>query len=1563
MMRSDQDDDEEYLGRGSESPRLRATSPTSPRHQPRHWHVSKSNDTGSGAGDTSAAASTSTSTTAGGSGSGRSARRTSPSVSPRLDHKSGETRLLLSPGPTRLRGPGTVTIGSTGRTPSNLTTATAVSGGSGGGRRSGSSSGRGPRDGGGDLYGSNDGTSGDDEEETDEDLDDNELVNVVSNNSAAGRQALAAGGKQPGRKKSDPSSPGRRRPASSPKGSASWLSGNVSTPATSSSSSAVGAGPGASATLRRQRKEYQPQQRDPDEAVFRFWMLVEDFKRQKDRQAKAYLADILYTQYLVPSTAESSTSPYFVSALRMPPDILDSIEQGVNAAANLFLSRNLFDAAQNEVWKHMRKRPFPSFMKQIFNASLFCSNPDTLLTASALRDLSDAERRKVIKQRTQLPLRIPEVIFSGFVRFLTNRKWDIDAEALDDDWAIQHHHVGGEERVTVSTTTFAECSIPCYRGDGTLNVPPHKALDIISSVDERCCWDDMYSMGRVEQMLGEPTANLLRVDTWVPGEKEGGKFEQLVLRTARRLKDGSAIYLWRSVEHPDFTEKGGAQRLECHISGFFIQPHEDPRKSTISSLSMLDTKGLVSPEVARAMNLLQARLPLNLNRYIASIEKRSARLLQAKLVPPVLLPACYDCNCPWNPWPEDEKEKERDMPRLSFNEGDSVVLLEPGPDPSAWTGYSFDSGLRGALDIDYFRYAMNDGNGTAGGKSKKRANNYMPLIELLSRSDLMIITALCSTTDTQVAERVAHGFLHVLRMFPGRTIPLLVGLIGSEVRKTGIIQGSTLFRGNDIASHLLSAYCQSVGRKFLLKVIRPLVEKVLTLYSQNKSMEIDPARAVPGEDPEENAQTLSDFCHLFLNTITSSIKHCPMSFRAVCYHLQREVIKKFPQSKYIVLTNFFFLRFISPAIVSPEAFGILEEQVSPKCRRGLVLVSKVMQNLANGVEFGEKEEHMLRLNGFIRENLAKVEAFFEEIASESSTEEELAERELTLEEAYPSASYLHSALCCNLDRIAVKVAGLERSKKILNHNNNSSGNNNNSGDGPAFLQLLEVLLECGMPTMNVNTEDPRDYIRGDKKFSLVKKPRSGRLKRNKDDHHGSGSDSSERHKPAKEKERERKRKRLEKRTVEADKRDVERTRSERTREKLSGRERGATPHQSPSSGRHDGAPESREVAGDSGVPASPGRTRSDSLEGSEEGMNSIGSEPASAATEKTGGEGGAKEKSSAFLKISMIKKSGLMDRLNKKRSAKKSPQGDKSNSVPSGGVGGVAALIRDNNNNSSSKDSDDEDEWASTSSDRGLSSDDEDSYVSDTDSVDNTNSEGAAGKTSSSSSSSSSAKRHNRGNYTARERSTANRSPSNHRRNGGGAAAPLAKSTRSSKDGSRTERDKKPGAAVTPAATSVSKKMSMAALSKQLESLHEERVKAFKEVERFFMSQSKLSILGSGSGSSPVAAHHYPLAVLSPRSTDRGMQPHMPTTFTSPYIIEEFRKLMAVYEDKVRQEERLVQALVYLSSTTSSSMTSPPSPSSPASSSPSSSQGMPAVAVVDEQRSTHTRNQATSKSG
>jgi hypothetical protein len=53
---------------------------------------------------------------------------------------------------------------------------------------------------------------------------------------------------------------------------------------------------------------------------------------------------------------------------------------------------------------------------------------------------------------------------------------------------------------------------------------------------------------------------------------------------------------------------------------------------------------------------------------------------------------------------------------------------------------------------------MNDGNGTAGGKSKKKPNNYMPLIELLSRSDLMIITVHANPQNahTHATAHTAH---------------------------------------------------------------------------------------------------------------------------------------------------------------------------------------------------------------------------------------------------------------------------------------------------------------------------------------------------------------------------------------------------------------------------------------------------------------------------------------------------------------------------------------------------------------------------------------------------------------------------------------------------------------------------------------------------------------------------------------------------------------------------------------------------------------------------------------
>jgi GTPase-activator protein for Ras-like GTPase len=55
--------------------------------------------------------------------------------------------------------------------------------------------------------------------------------------------------------------------------------------------------------------------------------------------------------------------------------------------------------------------------------------------------------------------------------------------------------------------------------------------------------------------------------------------------------------------------------------------------------------------------------------------------------------------------------------------------------------------------------------------------------------------------------------------------------------------------------------------------------------------------------------------------------------------------------KQLVVGGFLFLRFICPAVVTPHRYGLTKSAPSPKAGRTLVLISKLLQNLANGVEF------------------------------------------------------------------------------------------------------------------------------------------------------------------------------------------------------------------------------------------------------------------------------------------------------------------------------------------------------------------------------------------------------------------------------------------------------------------------------------------------------------------------------------------------------------------------------------------------------------------------------------
>ena len=89
---------------------------------------------------------------------------------------------------------------------------------------------------------------------------------------------------------------------------------------------------------------------------------------------------------------------------------------------------------------------------------------------------------------------------------------------------------------------------------------------------------------------------------------------------------------------------------------------------------------------------------------------------------------------------------------------------------------------------------------------------------------------------------------------------------------------------------------------------------------------------------------------------------------------------RFPDAKFTAVGAFIFLRFFCPAIVAPDVEGLISTAPSKEMRRGLLLIAKIIQNLANNVLFGAKESYMFPLNDFLTQNIYEVTAFLRAIS-------------------------------------------------------------------------------------------------------------------------------------------------------------------------------------------------------------------------------------------------------------------------------------------------------------------------------------------------------------------------------------------------------------------------------------------------------------------------------------------------------------------------------------------------------------------------------------------------------
>ncbi|KAJ3277475.1 glyceraldehyde-3-phosphate dehydrogenase 1 [Borealophlyctis nickersoniae] len=175
--------------------------------------------------------------------------------------------------------------------------------------------------------------------------------------------------------------------------------------------------------------------------------------------------------------------------------------------------------------------------------------------------------------------------------------------------------------------------------------------------------------------------------------------------------------------------------------------------------------------------------------------------------------------------------------------------------------------------------------------------------------------------------------------------------------------------------------------------------------------------------------TLMEITESFLATISASIDQVPYGIRWICKQIRSLTKRKYPEATEFnicsLIGGFFFLRFVNPAIVTPQAYMLVDGNPQPRPRRTLTLVAKLLQNLANKPSYS-KEKFMMALNPFVEQNKARINRFLNELcevgdfyeALEMDQYVALSKKELQLNITLNEMYNTHSLLVQHMDTLA-----------------------------------------------------------------------------------------------------------------------------------------------------------------------------------------------------------------------------------------------------------------------------------------------------------------------------------------------------------------------------------------------------------------------------------------------------------------------------------------------------------------------------------------------------------------
>jgi len=195
---------------------------------------------------------------------------------------------------------------------------------------------------------------------------------------------------------------------------------------------------------------------------------------------------------------------------------------------------------------------------------------------------------------------------------------------------------------------------------------------------------------------------------------------------------------------------------------------------------------------------------------------------------------------------------------------------------------------------------------------------------------------------------------------------------------------SAFFRGGCTATQLLSSWMFREGEPYLQRTLYPFV---CSICQNDLCFELDPNRESDPARLLSNLSSLLCTAKRVVDHICCSLNSIPIILRRIFWYLGSEIKQRFPDEVKLVISGFFFLRFLCPALVTPSFYGIYKAQPSAVASRSLILLSKLLQTVSSGTEFGMKEHYlcMPALNHFVALTTPRLNHFFSLLIEEEQS--------------------------------------------------------------------------------------------------------------------------------------------------------------------------------------------------------------------------------------------------------------------------------------------------------------------------------------------------------------------------------------------------------------------------------------------------------------------------------------------------------------------------------------------------------------------------------------------------